>query len=195
MSEWWIGKVADGSGRDLFYCTIHIFLEGLGKTTRNINQDSWSSSRDLKLEPPKYETWVLNTQPRRSVYSTQFALEGKQASSARLKLSITITTWELIYADDNTHLGVSHMILCTRYVLQPGLYLIDWWDCLSELRPPTSLLFIPNVIHEYWKPWWDADAGRWKLLTRSPELSGNPTSRFIWKQVGRMDERNDNLAL
>jgi hypothetical protein len=34
----------------------------------------------------------------------------------------------------------------------------------------------------------DDDAGGGKLLTRAPELSGNATSRDIWKQVGGMDE-------
>jgi hypothetical protein len=34
----------------------------------------------------------------------------------------------------------------------------------------------------------DEDAGWGKLLTRPPELSGRPTSRDIWKQVGVMDE-------
>jgi hypothetical protein len=32
------------------------------------------------------------------------------------------------------------------------------------------------------------DAGWVKLLTRPPELSGNPTIRDIWEQVGGMDE-------
>jgi hypothetical protein len=32
----------------------------------------------------------------------------------------------------------------------------------------------------------DTDSG--KLLTLSPELCGNPTSRDIWERVGGMDE-------
>jgi hypothetical protein len=32
------------------------------------------------------------------------------------------------------------------------------------------------------------DASWGKLLTDPPELSGSPTSRVIWEQVGRMDE-------
>jgi hypothetical protein len=35
----------------------------------------------------------------------------------------------------------------------------------------------------------DDDAGWGKLLARPPELSGNPTSRVIWEQVGGTDER------
>jgi hypothetical protein len=34
----------------------------------------------------------------------------------------------------------------------------------------------------------DDDAGWGKILTRSPELSGNPASRDIWERVGGMDE-------
>jgi hypothetical protein len=35
-----------------------------------------------------------------------------------------------------------------------------------------------------------ANLGVWilKLMTRTPELSGNPTSTYIWKRVGGMDE-------
>jgi hypothetical protein len=32
------------------------------------------------------------------------------------------------------------------------------------------------------------DANWGKLLTRPPELSGSPTSRNIWEQIGGMDE-------
>jgi hypothetical protein len=34
----------------------------------------------------------------------------------------------------------------------------------------------------------DDDAGRGKLLTNPPELSGSPTSRIIWEQVGGIEE-------
>jgi hypothetical protein len=34
----------------------------------------------------------------------------------------------------------------------------------------------------------DDDDGLGKLLTRPPELSGNPISRDIWEQVGGMHE-------
>jgi hypothetical protein len=29
------------------------------------------------------------------------------------------------------------------------------WDYVSELRPPTGLLFIPQIIYEYGEPWWN----------------------------------------
>jgi hypothetical protein len=28
-------------------------------------------------------------------------------------------------------------------------------DYISELRPPTGLLFIPQVIYEHGEPWWN----------------------------------------
>jgi hypothetical protein len=56
-----------------------------------------------------------------------------------------------------------------------------WWDYVSELRPPTSLLFISRVIHEYEETWWN-DVDRGKLI-RPLELSGKPTnSHLVAKQ-------------
>jgi hypothetical protein len=35
------------------------------------------------------------------------------------------------------------------------------WDYVSELRPPTDLLFIPQVMYEYGEPRWnDTDRGK-----------------------------------
>jgi hypothetical protein len=52
-------------------------------------------------------------------------------------------------------------------------------DYVSELRPPTGLLLIPQVIYEHEEPQLN-NTDRGKLLTRQPELSDNPTSRDIW---------------
>jgi hypothetical protein len=41
-----------------------IFLDGLRKTTKYIEQDSRSLGRDLKQRAPEYETGVLITCPR-----------------------------------------------------------------------------------------------------------------------------------
>jgi hypothetical protein len=64
---------------------------------------------------------------------------------------------------------------------------IDRVDVVRRHRTatPTGLLFIPpgDSLESH------GDDGSWgKLLTRSPELSGNPTSRDIWDRVGGMDE-------
>jgi hypothetical protein len=37
------------------------------KTTRNITYDSRSPGKDLKAEPPEYESGLLNIKPERSV--------------------------------------------------------------------------------------------------------------------------------
>jgi hypothetical protein len=29
------------------------------------------------------------------------------------------------------------------------------WDYISELRPPSGLLFIPQVVYDYREPWWN----------------------------------------
>jgi hypothetical protein len=48
---------------------------------------------------------------------------------------------------------------------------------MSELRPPTGLLFITQVIYEHGEQWWnDIDRG---YLSYSPELSGNSVSTVI----------------
>jgi hypothetical protein len=64
------------------------------------------------------------------------------------------------------------------------------WDYVSELWPPTGLLFIPWVICEHGQPW------RWCCrLEITPdsstrELSGSPTSRHLVasKRNGQMSE-------
>jgi hypothetical protein len=43
------------------------------------------------------------------------------------------------------------------------------WDFISELRPPTDLLFVPQAIHEHGEPWWN-DIERGKLVIRPSEL-------------------------
>jgi hypothetical protein len=67
-------------------------------------------------------------------------------------------------------------------------------DYVSELWPPTGLLFIPYVIYERGEPWWN-DIDKEKLLIHAPELSGNPTRRVIWYQVGGTDKENYELDL
>jgi hypothetical protein len=52
------------------------------------------------------------------------------------------------------------------------------YDYISELWPPSSLLFIPQVIYKHGKPWWN-NVDRGKLLIHPPELCGNPTSSII----------------
>jgi hypothetical protein len=50
---------------------------------------------------------------------------------------------------------------------------------VSELQPPTGLLFILLMMSEYREPRWN-NIDRRKFLLLSPELSGNPASRLIW---------------
>jgi hypothetical protein len=52
------------------------------------------------------------------------------------------------------------------------------WDYVSELRPPTGLLFIPPMICVRGDPW-GIDIRRGELPIRLPELSGNPTLRVM----------------
>jgi hypothetical protein len=63
------------------------------------------------------------------------------------------------------------------------------WNYVSELRPPTGLLFILQMIYEHGEPWWNDDADRGKIQTRPPELSGNPTNRHL--VASRRSRRNE----
>jgi hypothetical protein len=52
-------------------------------------------------------------------------------------------------------------------------------DYISELRPPTGVLFIPQAIYEHGEPWWNDKTVDRGILIGPPELSGNPSSRVI----------------
>jgi hypothetical protein len=52
---------------------------------------------------------------------------------------------------------------------------VDGGNSVSEMRPPTGPLFIPQVMHMDGEPWW-SDIDRAKLLICPLELSSNPTS-------------------
>jgi hypothetical protein len=39
---------------------------------------------------------------------------------------------------------------------------------ICDLQPPTGILFIPQVIHEYGEPWWnDIDRGKQKNFEKN----------------------------
>jgi hypothetical protein len=52
------------------------------------------------------------------------------------------------------------------------------WDYASELRAPSGLLLVLQVIYEHGKPWRN-DIDMEKLLIRLLELSGNHTNVVI----------------
>jgi hypothetical protein len=53
------------------------------------------------------------------------------------------------------------------------------WDYVSELRPPTSLLLIPQIIYEYGQPRWN-DIDRIKPKNSATLYTANP----IWTDPG-----------
>jgi hypothetical protein len=53
------------------------------------------------------------------------------------------------------------------------MFMSKGWDHVSELRPPTGLLSIPQVICEYGEPWRNYVVTEQPI--RPPELSSNPT--------------------
>jgi hypothetical protein len=45
------------------------------------------------------------------------------------------------------------------------------WDYVSELQPPTGLLFKPQVIHKHGEPWWNnTDRGKMKNSEKNLSL-------------------------
>jgi hypothetical protein len=52
------------------------------------------------------------------------------------------------------------------------LFIMMGWDYVSELRPPTGLLFIPSVMCEHGEPWW-----WWCRLGITP----NSSTRALWQ--------------
>jgi hypothetical protein len=58
------------------------------------------------------------------------------------------------------------------------IMIMSMGETVPELRPPTGLVFIPQLIHQHLEPRWN-NIDRAKLRMRPPELSGNPNSRVI----------------
>jgi hypothetical protein len=62
ISEWWIRKVVEGSGRDTIVKNYpSICVGGLRKTMKNLSQDSRSPGRDLNPALTKYDAGVNQT--------------------------------------------------------------------------------------------------------------------------------------
>jgi hypothetical protein len=62
--------------------------------------------------------------------------------------------------------------LIVSYLLKKLIMMIVsmGWDYISELLPPTGLLFVHHAIYEHCVPWWKA-IDREQLLIYPPELS------------------------
>jgi hypothetical protein len=67
-------------------------------------------------------------------------------------------------------------------------------DYISELQPPTGLLFIPQVIYEHGETWWN-DIDRGKILIRQPEFSGSPTSSHLVANQEELGKGNGELVV
>jgi hypothetical protein len=48
------------------------------------------------------------------------------------------------------------------------------WHHVSELRPPTGILFIPQVIYQYGEPWWNDIGRRNSRLAHQSSLASLP---------------------
>jgi hypothetical protein len=71
---------------------------------------------------------------------------------------------------------------------------VDRWDFVSELRPPTCLLFIPQVIYVHGEQWWnDIDKeSSWFVYQSSPVLLQAESSS---SDAGGSGQGNDEFFL
>jgi hypothetical protein len=67
-------------------------------------------------------------------------------------------------------------------------------EYVSELRPPSGLLLIPQVRYKHGEPWWK-DIDRVKVVIRPPQLSGNPTSSHLVGKQEDLEKEIINFAL
>jgi hypothetical protein len=68
------------------------------------------------------------------------------------------------------------------------LFMSVGWDCVSELRPPTGLLFIHQVIYEYREPRWnDIDRGIRKIQRKA--CPRNPSRSWLDANPGLGGEK------
>jgi hypothetical protein len=90
-----------------------------------------------------------------------------------------------------------HLIICILHQILLWCYydtflmmiMSKGWDYVSELRLPTGLMFIPQIIYLYGETRWNG-IDRGKHLIRPPELSRNPTSSHLEANQKKLDEEN-----
>jgi hypothetical protein len=65
------------------------------------------------------------------------------------------------------------------------------WDYVSELRPPTGLLFIPRIIREHGEPWWWSCQDKFWLVHQSSLAVLQAETYWASRRNGR---RSENFA-
>jgi hypothetical protein len=85
--------------------------------------------------------------------------------------------------------------LTMYYFIKHGMMMSMGWDCVSELRLPTGVLLIPQVIHEHGEPWWnDVDRGNFQFVHHSSLRESYWQSHLVVKPEG-LDEGNGGFCL
>jgi hypothetical protein len=62
------------------------------------------------------------------------------------------------------------------------------------MRPPTGLLFVPQVIKQHGRPRWN-DVGKGRFLIRPRELSGNSTNSHVVAKRKKLGKGYDEFGL
>jgi hypothetical protein len=69
------------------------------------------------------------------------------------------------------------------------------WDYVSELWPPTGLLFNPQVIYEDWEPLWNDIEGGWNLNSSIKALWQSYQQNHLVVKQEKLEKEMMNFAL
>jgi hypothetical protein len=124
---------------------------------------------------------VIRREGNHCVFYDHGVIDGITSSSLR-RSPLTERTWRIQvsrYSFSHFHIRTvtdGDTLHCWEQKRMMMIMLKEW-NYVSELQPPTGLLFIPKVIYSYahGEPWWnDIDRGKWfvhhSALTILPEV-------------------------
>jgi hypothetical protein len=76
------------------------------------------------------------------------------------------------------------------------LFMSMGWDCVSELRPPTGIFFIIQMIYQYGQPQWnDIDSENKKTPINTYQIATLSTTNSTWTYLGLRGERSETNPL
>jgi hypothetical protein len=106
----------------------------------------------------------------------------------------TMYIWTLLHMHVHCFLWSCLSHAAAYYIIDTMMIMSMRWDHVSELLPPTRLLFIPKMICEHGEPWRN-HINRGNLLIRPPELSGNTNGSHLVAKQNYLAKEMMNLAL
>jgi hypothetical protein len=139
ISEWWIGKAVEGTGRGLivrYYPSLR-----LEKVTKNLSQNSQFPGRDLNPGLPEYEAGVLTTRQRCSIPVLVYLSLSVYLIPSFLRYSFSLRTEScFLRAKDcqsvsmTTHVPLLQLLRVPVFPLPLSLH---WWSVVRNGDAPT----------------------------------------------------------